>query len=194
MREAAGPEEKPMTEIPLVCYLSFLHSPSEEKRKGCGRFKRWKILFLSVILFRQSGCHIINTRPRTWELLLCTPPPYLHESRTQYPYFFESVLVYPYQICKAALLYQLVENRNNSAGENLDLSRGTAHHWHSLSGMSTACQVWRTLHSLYLERRSPAQKPDYFWSFLHHSKLHSEQKAPPFSLAFFLTLLHFNFL
>lgn len=72
--EAAGPAEKPMSEIPLLCYLSFLHSPFEEKRKGCGRFKCWKLLFLSVILFGQWGCQITNTRPRTWELLLCTTP------------------------------------------------------------------------------------------------------------------------
>lgn len=94
---------------------------------------------------------------------------------------------------QAALLYQLAENRNNSGSENVGHSGVTAHHWHSLSSTFTACQVWLTLHTLYLGRRSPSQQPDCFWSFLQHSKLHSEQKASPFSLALFLTSLHFDF-
>lgn len=72
---------KATAEIPLLSNLSFLHSPFEEKRKRCGRFKCWRLLFLSAILFGQQGCHIINTRPRTWEPLFCTPLP-RHEMTT----------------------------------------------------------------------------------------------------------------
>lgn len=115
-------------------------------------------------------------------------------SRTWYLYFYFFFLTWEHPSLailnlQAALLYQLVENRNNSASENLGLSAGSAHHWHSLSSMSTARQVWTTLHTLYL-KRSPVQQPDYFWSFLHHSNLYSEQKASPF---FFLTSFHFSF-
>lgn len=215
MTEATGSEEKPLTEIPLLSNLSFLHSPFEEKRKGCGRFKCWRLLFLSAILFGQQGCHIINTRPRTWEPLFCTPLP-LHEMTT-FVHNYHMKNTHPKEAGKwdliplflffltwehpiltilnlqAALLYQLAENRNNSGSENVGHSGVTAHHWHSLSSTFTACQVWLTLHTLYLGRRSPAQQPDCFWSFLQHSKLHSEQKASPFSLALFLTSLHFDF-
>lgn len=211
--ETAGPEEKSMTEIPLLSNLSFLHCPFAGKRKASGRFKYWRLLFLSAILSGQQGCHIIHTIPEherhfyapsylfmKWQHLctiaICrTQTQKKQVSGTRYLYFFGTwqrpiLTTLNFQ---AALLYQLVENRNNSASENLGLSEGTAHHWHGLSSTSTACQAWMTLHTLDVERRSPTQQPDYSQSFLHHTKLHSEQKASPFSLASFLTALHFHF-
>ena len=209
-----------MSETLLVIFPSYIPNLKKKEREkvvgdlNAGR----KLPFLSVILFGQWGCHIINTWPRTWELLLCThshslPPPChemtsIHSCHMQNThskaagkwdmilFFFsehKNVLFYPYWICKTLFFYFCSATADNSATENLSLSGDTAHCWHSLSSMSTAGQVWMTLHTLYLERKSLAQQPDYFWSLLHHCKLYSEQKASAFSLAFFLTSLHLDF-
>lgn len=66
--EAAGPEEKPMTEIPLLGYFSFLHSSFEEKVVGDLKAGDYCSSPSSLMLW------YYQYRAQNMRATLCTPP------------------------------------------------------------------------------------------------------------------------
>lgn len=80
--EVAGPEEKPMSEIPVLYYPSFVHSQFEEKGKGCGRLLKSTVPLCHPLQSVRLSCY--QHEAQNSRSTFMHTPPHLHETKSAY--------------------------------------------------------------------------------------------------------------